>query len=49
MTFHNIDVSVDDDKDAHTWHIKDVQHMEYSQMAKHLTTPEMNKVFLQKS
>lgn len=48
INLQNIDVSVDDDQDLHTLHIQDVQHMEYSQMAKHLTPPETSKAFPQK-
>ena len=48
INLQNIDVSVDDDQDLHTLHVQDVQHMEYSQMAKHLTPPETSKAFPQK-
>ena len=48
INLDNIDVSEDDDQDLHTLHIQDVQHLEYSQMAKHLTPAEISKVLLQK-
>ena len=48
INLHNIDVSEDYDQDLHTLHIQDVQHIEYSQMAKHLTSEEISKAFPQK-
>ena len=48
IILHNIDVFQEDDQDMHTLNIQDAQHMEYSQMAKHLTSPELSKAFLRK-
>ena len=48
INVHNIDVSEADDQDPHTLHLQNVEHMEYSQMAKHLTPPEVSKLFLRK-
>ena len=48
INLHNIDASEDDYQDPQTLHIQDAQHMQYSQMAKYLTAPEMRKAFLWK-